>query len=171
MYRTTEVHVLKLTHRLQRQHTSSRTKTFGFVCAYFWPPAGRVPFTIAGTVAVLPIWQKNKVSLSKVGNVEATLLLTVMGHRCLSFYSLAPPATSFNHARLLMYTSRISSCRQLCDEVEKKGNRMMREAKRTADSEREEKAILCQWLNGQVILCPGTSVIDYGMCDGGTTLT
>ncbi|CAN0320770.1 unnamed protein product, partial [Ectocarpus sp. 12 AP-2014] len=53
--------------------------------------------------------------------------------------------------------------RQLCDEVEKKGNRMMREAKRTADSEREEKAILCQWLNGQVIHCPGTSAKNYGM--------
>ncbi|CAN0100954.1 unnamed protein product [Ectocarpus sp. 6 AP-2014] len=54
--------------------------------------------------------------------------------------------------------------RQLCDEVEKKGNRMMREAKRTADSEREEKAILCQWLNGQVIRAssePRLSSMDF----------
>lgn len=28
---------------------------------------------------------------------------------------------------------------------------MIRQAKRTADSEREEKAILCQWLNGYVV--------------------
>ncbi len=38
--------------------------------------------------------------------------------------------------------------RQLGKATEEKGNRMMRQAKQTADSEREEKAILCQWLNG-----------------------
>ena len=38
--------------------------------------------------------------------------------------------------------------RRLGAATEDKGLRMMREAKRTADSEREEKAILCQWLNG-----------------------
>eukprot|EP00903_Cladosiphon_okamuranus_P006097 g6007.t1 len=41
--------------------------------------------------------------------------------------------------------------RQLCRATEEKGNRMIRQAKQTADSEREEKAILCQWLNGFLV--------------------
>lgn len=56
--------------------------------------------------------------------------------------------------------------RQLCDATEKKGNRMMREAKRTADSEREEKAILCQWLNGQVLVFD-VWFLGFGLCGAG----
>ncbi|CAM9873374.1 unnamed protein product [Pylaiella littoralis] len=41
--------------------------------------------------------------------------------------------------------------RQLGEATEEKGNRMIRQAKRTADSEREEKATLCQWLNGFLV--------------------
>ncbi|CAM9715093.1 unnamed protein product, partial [Sphacelaria rigidula] len=44
--------------------------------------------------------------------------------------------------------------RRLCEATEAKGLRMLRDAKRTADSEREEKAILCQWLNGFLVGAP-----------------